>query len=145
MSTNDRLTQDMGTGQDERLQTEDIISTAKNLPEISEFMAAIQRAGLDHDLRNPGFKTLFAPSNDAMKAHKLPGGGELARILGRHIVQGRQTEADLRTTGQLQTLSGDPVQVRFESEGAVFGGARIIRHDVPCANGHIHVIDRIAE
>jgi uncharacterized surface protein with fasciclin (FAS1) repeats len=143
MSTNDRTTVDTGTGVDASLRTADIIDTAAQMAEISRFLEAVRAAGLEVELRTPEFKTLFAPSNQAMEG-KLPrGAAELASLIGRHIVLGRQTEADLRTASELRTLSGDPLRVEYRPEGSLVGGARIIRHDVPCQNGQIHVLDRL--
>jgi uncharacterized surface protein with fasciclin (FAS1) repeats len=134
----------MGAGTDDSLRTADIIDTASQMPEISRFLDAIRAAGLEPDLRTPDLKTLFAPANDALRTGLPKDPAELARTVGRHIVLGRQTEADLRTASELSTLSGDPVRVEYRPEGSLFGDARIIRHDVPCVNGQIHVIDHLA-
>jgi uncharacterized surface protein with fasciclin (FAS1) repeats len=145
MSLNDRTTVKSGTGIDESLQTADIFSTAKTIPEISRFVEAIEQARLRGDVQTADFKTLFAPSNDALSNSSLPkDGAALAEVVGRHIVIGRQTEADLRTTKEVRTLAGGRVPVEYRAEGSLFGGARIIRRDIPCVNGQIHVIDGIA-
>lgn len=144
MSTNDRTTVDMGTGVDESLRTADIIDTAAQIPDISRFLDAIRAAGLEHELRLPDFRTLFAPSNSSLPSGLPSGQEELAAIVARHIVIGSQVEADLRTTSELRTLSGERIRVEYRPEGSLFGGARIVRRDVPCMNGHIHVIDGLA-
>jgi uncharacterized surface protein with fasciclin (FAS1) repeats len=145
MSLNDRTTVNSGTAIDESLQTADIFRTAKTIPEISRFVEAIEQAGMRGDVQTPDFKTLFAPSNDAL-GNSLPKNAEaLAEVVARHIVIGRQTEADLRTTKEVRTLAGRTVPVEYRAEGSLFGGARIIRRDIPCVNGHIHVIDGIAQ
>jgi uncharacterized surface protein with fasciclin (FAS1) repeats len=144
MSTNDRTTVDMGTGVDESLRTADIIETASQMPEISRFLEAVRASGLEHDLRTPDFKTLFAPRNEALGRDLPKDSAKLGEIVSRHIVIGRQTEADLRTTAKVRTLSGEEMPVEYRDDGALFGGARIVRRDVPCVNGHIQVIDRIA-
>ena len=151
MSTQDQTTVNMGTGVDASLRTASIYETAKGMPELSRFVAAIEAAGLQHDLGTPDFKTLFAHSNDALDAdtglwQKLTGGEaqRLASVVGTHIVIGRQTEADLRTAKELRTLSGQPLPVRFESDGARVGEAKIVRRDIPCVNGQIHILDGLA-
>ena len=108
------------------------------MPEISKFVEAIVAAGMQNDLQTIDFKTLFAPRNEAVS------GSVAADVVAKHIVMGRQTEADLRTANELRTLSGQPVKVVFEPDGARFGGAKIVRRDVACYNGSIHVIDAIA-
>jgi uncharacterized surface protein with fasciclin (FAS1) repeats len=141
MSTNDKTTVASGTAVDEQLRTSSIMQTAQNMPEISQFVAAIREAGLAGDLGTPDFKTLFAPSNEALNGISAE---DLREAAARHIVIGRQTEADLRTTRQVRTLAG-PVPVQYENGGARFGGARIVRRDIPCVNGQIHVLDGLAQ
>jgi uncharacterized surface protein with fasciclin (FAS1) repeats len=138
MSLNDKTTAASGTGIDDSLQTTTIFETARHIPEISRFVEAIAAAGLDHDLKTPDFKTLFAPVNDSFK------GSLDAETLSRHIVIGRQTEADLRTARTLRTLAGVPLPVEYRSEGSLVGGAKIVRRDIACVNGHIHVIEKPA-
>ena len=145
MALNDRTTVNSGTGIDESLQTADIFNTAKTIPEISRFVEAIEQARLRGDVQTPDFKTLFAPTNDAL-GNSLPDDADaLAEFIGRHIVIGRQTEADLRTTKEVRTLAGRNMPVEYRAEGSLFGGARIVRRDIPCVNGHIHVIDGVAQ
>lgn len=141
MSTKDKTTAASGSAVDEQLRTSTIMQTAGAMPEISEFVAAIRDAGLAGDLGTADFKTLFAPSNDALSG--VPA-GKLRESAARHIVIGRQTEADLRTTSQVRTLAG-PMPVEYKDGGGRFGGARIVRRDIPCVNGQIHVIDGLAE
>ena len=144
MSVNDRTTVNNGTAIDESLQTADIFNTAKTIPEISRFVEAIEQAGLRGDVQRPDFKTLFAPTNEGLE-NSLPNDtAALAELVSRHIVIGRQTEADLRTTKEVRTLAGGTMPVEYRPEGALFGGARIVRRDIPCVNGHIHLIDGIA-
>ena len=144
MSLNDRTTVNSGTGVNESLQTADIFSTAKTIPEISRFVEAIEKARLRGDVQTADFKTLFAPSNDSLGKPLPEDAAALAELVSRHIVLGRQTEADLRTTKAVRTLAGRTVPVEYRPEGSLFGGARIVRRDIPCVNGQIHVIDGIA-
>ena len=144
MSLNDRTTVNSGTAIDESLQTADIFNTAKKIPEISRFVEAIEQVRLRGDVQTPDFKTLFAPSNDALGKSLPSDPAALTELVSRHIVIGRQTEADLRTTKEVRTLAGRTVPVEFRPEGSLFGGARIVKRDIPCVNGHIHIIDGIA-
>src|SRR5687767_11318560 len=101
MSTNEKTTVASGTGFDESLRTDTIMETAARMPEISQSVTAIREAGLAGDLGTPGFRTLFAPVNDAVGTLSRE---QLKKIVARHIVIGRQTEADLRTTQEVRTL-----------------------------------------
>lgn len=151
MSTQDQTTANQGTAIDESLRTDTIFRTAKRMPELSRFMEAIEAAGLKQELETEGFKTLFAPSNEALDANagmwqKLTGGEakRLASVAGNHIVLGGQTEADLRTATELRTISGKPLSVRYEADGARVGDAKIVRRDIACSNGQIQILDGLA-
>jgi transforming growth factor-beta-induced protein len=152
MSYQDQTTVNQGTGTDDTLRTAHIFDTAAKLPEISRFVEAIRAAGLQASLQTPDLKTLFAPTNEAIGAAqetfwsdlmKAENRERLANVVGRHIVIGRQTSADLKTASTLRTLAGDPVTVEMDNRTPLFGGARLVKLDVPCVNGHLHVIDRL--
>jgi len=132
MSSQDQTTRAQGTAVDESLQTADLLDTARTLPEISDFMNALQRAGLEYELRSPDLRTLFAPINGSTVSENE---------IRRHIVRGRQTEADLRTAPALQTVAGEALQVQYDPAGSVVGGAKILHADIACLNGHIHIIE----
>lgn len=136
MSNQDQTTATQGTGPiDESLRTNDtLFDAACAIPEISSFVEKIRAAGMEPVLKTEGFRTLFAPSNDAA------GSGQID--VARHIVEGGQIEADLRTVSELQTVAGSKVRVEWRPDGAVVGGAKILRRDLACRNGFIHVIDK---
>lgn len=151
MSSQDQTTVNQGTGVDESLRTDTIFQTAKRMPELSRFVEAIEAAGLKHELETEGFKTLFAPSNEALDAaagwwQKLTTSEaqRLATVVGNHIAMGGQTEADLRTATELRTLSGQPLSVRYEPDGARVGDAKIVHRDISCLNGQIQILDGLA-
>jgi len=136
MSAQDQTTAAQGTGLAENLKAGDILETARQIPEISDFLKAVQQAGMETELRAVSMRTLFAPVNSAFKIT-----GSAADAIPKYIVQGRQTEADLRTTKTVKSISGEPIPVEFRSEGSRFGGAKIVRRDIPCTNGMIQLID----
>ena len=145
MSTQDQTTVNQGTGTDDRLRTTNIFDTAAKLPEISRFVEAIRAAGLQGTVQTADFKTLFAPTNDALEAAGLDASDSerLASVVGRHIVIGRQTSADLRLASSLRTVAGEPLKVHVENRLPQVGGANLVRMDVACVNGQIHIIDRL--
>jgi uncharacterized surface protein with fasciclin (FAS1) repeats len=136
MSAQDQTTAAQGTGLAENLKAGDILETARQIPEISDFLKAVQQAGMETELRAVSMRTLFAPVNSAFKIT-----GSAADAISKYIVQGRQTEADLRTTKAVKSMSGEAIPVEFRSEGSRFGGAKIVRRDIPCTNGMIQLID----
>ena len=60
-----------------------------------------------------------------------------------HIVQGRQMEVDLRTATRLKSLTGEPIDVEYRDAGSRVGNAHIVKHDIVCSNGAIHIVDAL--
>jgi uncharacterized surface protein with fasciclin (FAS1) repeats len=152
MSSQDQTTMGQGGGTDDSLTAKSILRTLEAIPDLSYFLNAIRTVGLERELIQPGYRTLFAPTNEALDAMpndfyrellKPENANRLRGILSLHIVQGRQTLADLNTTPTVRSLGGEPVEVSVEADEARFGGARILRADIPCTNGQLHIIDRL--
>ena len=138
MSTQDQTTRDQGTSRADSLQTADLLETASRMGEISRFVTAVREAGLETELKADGFRTVFAPLDTVLAGIS---GDLLKTAVRKHIIRGRQLEADLRTASQVKTVDGDAVPVKYDASGSRFGNARIVRRDIVCRNGIIHVID----
>jgi uncharacterized surface protein with fasciclin (FAS1) repeats len=152
MSTQEQTTINQGTGRDESLVPKRIFETAEALPTISRFVEAIRITQMDNDLRIAEWRTLFAPNNEALDAApndfwnelmKPENHEQLRAVVALHIVRGRQTLADLKNAATVKSMGGEPVEVSVERADARFGGARIVRADIACKNGQIHIIDKL--
>ena len=68
----------------------------------------------------------------------------LRSVVEHHVVRGMQKAVDLRTTktvksivdGVVMPVSRDGVDIRF-------GDARLVRTDIACTNGMIHILDKL--
>jgi uncharacterized surface protein with fasciclin (FAS1) repeats len=152
MRTQEQTTINQGTGRDESLVPKRIFETAEALPTISRFVEGLRITQMDNDLLVPEWRTLFAPANEALEAApndfwnelmKPENAERLRAIVALHIIRGRQTLADLKNTATVKSISGEPVEVSVERGEARFGGARIVRADIACKNGEIHIIDKL--
>jgi uncharacterized surface protein with fasciclin (FAS1) repeats len=152
MSSQDQTTVNQGTGRDESLVPKRIFHTAESIPSISRFVEALRLAQMDNDLLVAEWRTLFAPTNEALDAAPNNFWNELMKpenlerlraIVALHVVRGRQTLVDLKTTATVKSLGGEPVEVSVDGAQAHFGGARIVRADIACTNGQIHIIDKL--
>lgn len=152
MSTQEQTTVNQGTGRDESLVPKRLFETAEKLPSISRFVEALRATQMDNDLRLTEWRTLFAPSNEALDAApnhfwnelmKPESRDRLRAILALHIVRGRQTLADLKNAATVKSISGEPIEVSVNRSEARFGDARITRADISCTNGQIHIIDKL--
>jgi uncharacterized surface protein with fasciclin (FAS1) repeats len=141
-----------GARGDQPLALKRIFPTAENLPAVSQFVEGVRAARMDNDLRVAEWRTLFAPTNEALDAAPNNFWGELMKpenverlrgIIALHIIKGRQTLADLKTTATVKSISGEPIEVSVDRAEAHFGGASIVRSDIACTNGQIHIIDKL--
>jgi uncharacterized surface protein with fasciclin (FAS1) repeats/formylglycine-generating enzyme required for sulfatase activity/beta-lactamase regulating signal transducer with metallopeptidase domain len=118
-------------------------------------VAAVQAAGLADLLRSEGPFTVFAPTDEAFAA--LPAGTldslllpenkeKLRGILAHHVVPGRLLSMEVGNIEDPQmarTAAGDRETIGADRRGFRFGGAEVVRPDILCGNGVIHVIDRV--
>jgi len=125
-------------------------------PQFSFLTAAVNKAGLVNALNEWGKSslTLFAPTNDAFKAAGFSTLSALAAIpdstlqaiLLYHVL-GSKVEADQIPQADntpVTTLNGQPIYATRTSSGSVFiNGVSVIKANVECTNGVIHVINRV--
>lgn len=124
-----------------------IVETAASVKDFSTLVAAVKAAGLVEALQGDGPFTVFAPTNDAFA--KLPEGtvetllkpenkDKLVAILKYHVVSGKVVAGDVLKAMSVETLEGSKANI-----GLTIGGANIIKTDIGCSNGVIHVIDSV--
>ncbi|MHC5113710.1 MAG: fasciclin domain-containing protein [Planctomycetota bacterium] len=130
----------------------DIVDTAVEAGSFKTLAAALDAADLIPALKGDGPFTVFAPTDEAFA--KLPKGtvqtllkkenrGLLTAILTYHVVPGRYTAADVVTRTGAATLNGQRVDIATNNGGVQIDNANVIKADIGCANGVIHVIDRV--
>jgi len=141
-----------GAGRDQSLAPKRIFPTAESLPALSRFVEGVREARMDNELLVAEWRTLFAPTNEALEAAPNNFWSELMKpenrerlrgIIALHIVRGRQMLADLKTTATVKSISGEPIEVSVDGPDARFGEAHIVRSDIACTNGQIHIIDKL--
>ncbi|MBI5706119.1 MAG: fasciclin domain-containing protein [Armatimonadetes bacterium] len=132
----------------------DIVDTAVASKQFPTLVAAVQAAGLVEALKGSGPFTVFAPTEEAFK--KLPKGtlesllkpenkAKLVAILKYHVVPGKVMAADvlkLKNGTEVPTLQGQSVKVK-NKHGVQVNNAKVVKTDIECKNGVIHVIDTV--
>lgn len=124
---------------DEKLATHSLHDAIAADPSLSTFLDLLTAAGLDPVLRGPDLLTVLAPSNEAFVIL----GKEPVDVADSHLLPGAFTADEFRTTLSVKTLRGKPLPVNVSGENITIGGARLVRTDIECTNGVIHVIDRV--
>ncbi|HAN99011.1 MAG TPA: hypothetical protein DCQ98_16960 [Planctomycetaceae bacterium] len=129
-----------------------IVATAVGAEDFSTLVAAVKAAGLVDVLNGDGPFTVFAPTNEAFA--KLPEGTvadllkpenkeKLIAVLKYHVVPGKVMAADVVKLTEAATAQGQKVTIKVE-DGTVFvDSAKVVKTDIECSNGVIHVIDSV--
>jgi uncharacterized surface protein with fasciclin (FAS1) repeats len=138
-------------------QTKDIVDTAVGAPGFKTLVAAVKAAGLVDTLKGAGPFTVFAPTDDAFaKLEKAKPGilatllkpenkSKLVAILTYHVVPGKVLAADVvkLTNGtKVKTVSGKTITIH-NKHGVVINKSKVVKADIECSNGVIHVIDTV--
>ena len=130
----------------------DIIDTAVAAGSFNTLAAAVTAAGLVDTLKSAGPFTVFAPTDEAFA--KLPAGTvqalladipKLTAILTYHVVAGKVMAADVVGLNGKSATTVNGAEVAISTEGGVKlnGTANVVKTDIECTNGVIHVIDAV--
>jgi uncharacterized surface protein with fasciclin (FAS1) repeats len=126
-----------------------IVETAVENPEFSTLVTAVKAADLVATLSGPGPFTVFAPTNDAFA--KIPAEtlqavladkAKLTSILTYHVVSGKVMAKDVAGMTEAKTVQGSTVKIDA-SNGVMINDAKVVKADIECTNGVIHVIDSV--
>lgn len=126
-----------------------IIETVIATGSLVTMQTVIQAAGWGQMLSMPGPFTVFAPNQDAFG--KLPAGSfehllkdlpKLREMLAYHIVEGQVTEAELGKYPSMRMLRGNNIGIALHN-GIKINQANLIKADIICKNGVIHIIDAV--
>lgn len=126
-----------------------IIETAIAANSFNTLVNAIKAAGLVEAFSEPGPFTVFAPNDEAFA--KLPKGTvetllkdvpKLKRLLNYHVVTGKKMAADVAKLPNAQSLEGQNLGIA-SNNGVKVNDAKVIKTDIVCDNGVIHVIDTV--
>jgi len=135
----------------------DIVDTAVSAGSFKTLVAAVKAAGWVNALKGSGPLTVFAPTDSAFqKLEKSKPGiiamllkpenkSKLTAILTYHVVPGKVMAADvvkLKNGAKVKTLDGASITIHNKI-GVRVDNANVIKTDIVCSNGVIHVIDTV--
>ena len=138
--------------QEKKMEMKDIVDTAAGAEAFKTLVAAVKAADLVDVLKSDGPFTVFAPTNEAFA--KLPEGTvesllkpenreKLIAILKYHVVAGKVMSGDVVKLDSAKTVQGQKVTIQVEDGTVMINNAKVVKVDVECSNGVIHVIDTV--
>ena len=138
---------------DDKAPTKDIVDTAVAAGSFKTLAAALGAAGLVDTMKGDGPFTVFAPTDKAFA--KLPKGtvetllkpenkDKLVAILTYHVVSGKVMSKTAVTLAKATSLSKKDIALAVKEKSLTLNGsAKVIKADIECSNGVIHVIDTV--
>lgn len=126
-----------------------IIETALSGSDFSTLVSAVKAADLVETLSGKGPFTVFAPNNAAFA--KIPETSlkalladktKLTSVLTYHVVDGKVMSKDVIPMTEATTIQGSKVKIDSKN-GVMINNAKVIKADIECSNGVIHVIDTV--
>jgi uncharacterized surface protein with fasciclin (FAS1) repeats len=132
--------------------SKDIVDTAVAAGSFQMLAKALGAAGLVETLKGAGPFTVFAPTDEAFA--KLPKGTlaellkpenkqKLVAILTYHVVPGKVLAAQVVNLTSAKTVNGQSVAISTAGGAMMVDNAKVVKTDILCRNGVIHVIDSV--
>lgn len=133
-------------------KAKDIVDTAAGLEDFTTLVKLIKRAELVDTLKGEGPFTVFAPTNkafdelgqktlaDLMKPENQK---KLQSILTYHVAPESLTASQVVRKKHIKTVNGQKLRIHTKEGKVRADGATIVKTDVMCSNGVIHVIDAV--
>jgi len=130
----------------------DIVTTAVEAGSFKTLAAALKAGGLVETLKGKGPFTVFAPTDEAFA--KLPPGtvdtllkpenkSQLVSVLTYHVVSGKVSAAQVVKLDAAATVNGQRVAFKVDDGKVRVDQATVVKADIHCSNGIIHVIDQV--
>lgn len=128
----------------------DIVDTAVGAGSFNTLVTAVKAAGLVDTLKGTGPFTVFAPTDEAFaKVPKatldalLANPEKLKQVLLYHVVSGKVMAAQAVKLTSAKTVQGSSAKISAMGGQAKIDNANIVKTDIECTNGVIHVIDSV--
>lgn len=139
------LTADMG-----KMHKKNIVETAIAAGSFNSLVTAVKAADLVETLSGKGPFTVFAPTDDAF--NKIPAETleallknkeKLTAVLTYHVVPGNVMASDVVKMQSAKTVNGQELNIMVKDGAVMVNDAKVIKTDIVCSNGIIHVIDAV--
>ena len=131
-------------------QQKDIVDTAVAAGGFKTLAKLLTDAELIGVMKGPGPFTVFAPTDEAFA--KVPKDvlaalgkdkAKLQAVLTYHELTSSWTSDDVKMVKSAGTAQGQSLAIGMAGGSITVNGAKVIKADIKCSNGVIHVIDAV--
>jgi uncharacterized surface protein with fasciclin (FAS1) repeats len=130
--------------------SKNIVETAAGSKQFSTLVSLVKKAGLVKTLSGKTNYTVFAPTNAAFaKVPKktlnmlLEDKSMLRKVLLYHVLPGKVPASKVVSMKSAKTAEGASVQFSVRGKSAYVNESKIVKTDIECTNGIIHVINTV--
>jgi uncharacterized surface protein with fasciclin (FAS1) repeats len=130
--------------------SKNIVETAAGSKQFSTLVSLVKKAGLVKTLSGKTNYTVFAPTNAAFaKVPKktlnmlLEDKSMLRKVLLYHVLPGKVPASKVVSMKSAKTAEGANVQFSVRGKSAYVNESKIVKTDIRCSNGIIHVINAV--
>jgi uncharacterized surface protein with fasciclin (FAS1) repeats len=120
-------------------------------PNLSALNGLIQKAGLVDTLKAKGPFTVFAPSNDAIKALPVKAveqinsnPARLVEVLTYHVIPAKVMAADVKNA-KVKTVHGADLETSVSGNFVTVESGMVTSADLSAGNGVVHIIDSVLD
>jgi len=131
-------------------QSKDIVDTAVAAGNFKTLAKLLTEASLIETMKGPGPYTVFAPTDDAFaKVPKetvdalLKDKAKLQSVLTYHVLTSKWSSDDIKLVKSTGTALGPKVAFGEKDGALTVNGAKVVKADIDCTNGMVHVIDAV--
>jgi len=133
-----------------KMDKKNIVETAVAAGSFKTLVKAVKAADLVETLSGEGPFTVFAPTDDAFA--KIPAEtlealvnnkDKLTAVLTYHVVPAKVMASDVVKMKSAKTVNGNELTISVNEGTVKVDNAKVIKTDIVCSNGIIHVIDTV--
>jgi uncharacterized surface protein with fasciclin (FAS1) repeats len=126
-----------------------LVETSIDVGNLKILIKVVQEADLVDTLSGDGPFTIFAPTDEAFS--KLPSETlknllndkeKLTELLTYHVISNKVMLNDVLNINNAKTVNGKEIKIDI-SDGIKIDKACLIKPDIECSNGVIHLIDEV--
>jgi uncharacterized surface protein with fasciclin (FAS1) repeats len=133
------------------IEGDNVLAKAAADGRFTQFIAAVEAAGLTDNFQMEGPFTIFAPTDEAFA--NLPEGklaellapankSRLAGLIANHVLAGK-LEAESVKTMKTSNINMVPLDIQVSDSEWTVDGAQVVGDEIQAGNGVIHVIDTV--
>ncbi len=124
-----------------------ITETVMEEASLQTFAGALRKIDLAETLNGPGPFTLFVPDDDAFAkvnlSDVLNDGKKLKDTFAYHVLEGKYTSSEVSGLEHADTLNIKALTIRVKDGEILIDNGKLVKGDIECSNGVIHVVDAV--